>query len=375
MDQDNGKKTKSPHLNKEWLENEYVTKKKSICQIASELKRNPKTIYEKIKNFEIQTRPRGHNLIGDSPHNYTNQSNRVSGFAGKTHSDEVKKAISKRTLQVQPWLYVVKGKKREELKMQKLKKAEENKKWKVIFREVLSRDDYTCRECGKRAPIKELRAFYIPTEVSDERLLDISNYETICLEHYIAKKQEKGIIDDESKINECAVSVAKKRKKKKKRDFVYDTKTDEFLPKEENKDPSDILSSSLRAKDMTSPLFAYLPPIAQEKFSQLVCNKENTYSHEDVNYQLSYLGAYYEPSVTDPAMLCSFAMLVNEKINRLTFLRRFGPVMKVGPLPKNGKYIMLMYVFVKEYPEGARSEDVGEEIIGIEKEKRMDTRL
>ena len=378
MDTDKKKKFKSPHLDKKWLENEYSNKKKSVCQIADELGRNPKTIYEKIRDFKIQTRPRGYNFIGDSPDNYTNQPDRKSGFAGKKHSDEVKKIISKRTLQVQPWLYVVRGEKREESKMNKIKKIEEAKKWKKIFRQVLERDEYRCCYCGKHEQIKDLRAFYIPTDATDEQILDASNYETLCLDHYIEKKLEKGIIADESKINECSVSVKKKKKKRKKREFVYNTKTDEFSPKNEStkdEEQKDEFLSALQIKDMTSPLFSFFPLATQEKFTELACHKESIYTLNDVTYQLSYLGAYYDGNVTDDAMLCSFAMLVHEKLHRLTFLKRFGPIIKLGPIPKNGKYLMLMYAFIKEYPNGARSGDVQAEIIGIEKEKRMDTVL
>lgn len=47
---------------KEWLVNEYITKKRTCNDIAKELKKDPKTIWSWLKKYEIPTRSRG----GDS---------------------------------------------------------------------------------------------------------------------------------------------------------------------------------------------------------------------------------------------------------------------------------------------------------------------
>ena len=44
---------------KEWLESEYLTNGKSADQIAREIKRDPKRVWEWIRDYGIPTRPRG----------------------------------------------------------------------------------------------------------------------------------------------------------------------------------------------------------------------------------------------------------------------------------------------------------------------------
>jgi transposase-like protein len=47
------------YKNKIWLEEQYITQKKSSYQIAKEIKSNHKTILDWLEKFNIQKRPKG----------------------------------------------------------------------------------------------------------------------------------------------------------------------------------------------------------------------------------------------------------------------------------------------------------------------------
>jgi len=72
---------------KEWLIAEYHDLGKSANQIAREIKRDPKRVWEWIRDYGLDTRPRG----TDYGQNF--QIGHDSPFKGKNHTDETKEKI------------------------------------------------------------------------------------------------------------------------------------------------------------------------------------------------------------------------------------------------------------------------------------------
>lgn len=73
---------------KAWLINEYVNLKKSANQIAREIGRDPKRVWDWLIDYGIDTRPRG------TDYGQNIKKGQVSYFKGKKHSDETKKKLS-----------------------------------------------------------------------------------------------------------------------------------------------------------------------------------------------------------------------------------------------------------------------------------------
>lgn len=70
-----------------WLEDQYHAKRKSANQIAREIGRDPKRVWEWIKDYGMETRPRG------TDYGQGFQAGMESPFKGMTHSDEAKEKI------------------------------------------------------------------------------------------------------------------------------------------------------------------------------------------------------------------------------------------------------------------------------------------
>ena len=81
----------SLYLNKEWLYQKYIVEGLSTYQIAEIVKRNPKNIYNKLKDFGIQTRTRAETV----QQNAWWKLGRQHWNKGKRISDATKEKISK----------------------------------------------------------------------------------------------------------------------------------------------------------------------------------------------------------------------------------------------------------------------------------------
>lgn len=68
---------------KEWLVSEYFDKRKSTYQIAKEIGRDPKRVWEWIKDYGLDARPRG-----NDNHGYPFKKGEPSAFKGKKHTPE-----------------------------------------------------------------------------------------------------------------------------------------------------------------------------------------------------------------------------------------------------------------------------------------------
>jgi len=72
---------------REWLESEYCVNGKSANQIAREIGRDPKRVWEWIRDYGMQTRPRGNEYGQGFKHG------QESPFAGMSHTDETKEKL------------------------------------------------------------------------------------------------------------------------------------------------------------------------------------------------------------------------------------------------------------------------------------------
>lgn len=72
----------------EWLRDAYLNKRMNCTEIAHKVRRDPKSVWNWLKGFEIQTRSRGYG----QPKNWIKKGD-VSMFLGHRHTKEVKEKI------------------------------------------------------------------------------------------------------------------------------------------------------------------------------------------------------------------------------------------------------------------------------------------
>lgn len=175
---------------KEWLINEYINNKKSANKIAKEIGRDPKRVWEWIRDYGIETRPRGHDtshLLKDG-----------SSFRGKKHTEEYKKNLSKISKEDGrvPWgknnKHPLKGIKSELHPNYKGGLTPERQafyssiEWVRSVKEVWKRDKAICQKCGKHHNEDKIRGtFHIHHIISfqiREFRADISNLVLLCKE-------------------------------------------------------------------------------------------------------------------------------------------------------------------------------------------------
>lgn len=139
---------------KRWLINEYINNKKSANQIAREIGRDSKRVWEWIRDYGIETRDRGHNykdnLIQDG-----------STFKGKKHKESTRKKLSEIALSDGrlPWgknnKHPLKGIKSEHHPNYKGGLTPErqafysSEEWCEAVKKVWSRDKAICQRCKK----------------------------------------------------------------------------------------------------------------------------------------------------------------------------------------------------------------------------------
>lgn len=184
--------SQSLHLDKDWLYQKYIVEGLSTYDIGKIVGRNPKNVYNKLKDFGIPTRTRAEEVV---KHSWWNLGLEHAG-KGKQRSEEAKEKISKaRTGQAG-----VKGEKNG-----MFGKRSPNWKggttparqllygtleWKETVRLVFERDNYICRRCGKQN--RDLHTHHIKSWAECvEGRTDISNLITVCkgCHHWIHSKK------------------------------------------------------------------------------------------------------------------------------------------------------------------------------------------
>lgn len=180
---------KPPHLDRDWLSKKYTDEGLSTYDIAKIVKRDPKRIYEKLRDFGIPTRPRGENLKGAD--NFM-QSGKPNPFAGHSHTAETRAVLSEKASVPKPYLrgarngmfgrtglsnpHFIDGSSPERQRLYA------SSKWHEIIRFVYQRDGSKCRRCGESKKGKRgLHTHHIKSWDSNKALrFDPSNIVTLC---------------------------------------------------------------------------------------------------------------------------------------------------------------------------------------------------
>jgi hypothetical protein len=147
---------KAQHLDRDWLYQKYIVEDLSTYEIGAIVNRDPKRVYDKLRDFGIPTRPRGLNLAnGDC---YTMNPDNPNPFKGKHHSKETRKVLSEKASVPKPWLRGANngmyGKTGSDNPNYKDGSAPERQrlysmgKGKDFLRAILKRDNYACQRCG-----------------------------------------------------------------------------------------------------------------------------------------------------------------------------------------------------------------------------------
>jgi hypothetical protein len=76
-------------VTKEWLFDHYINKGMDTTQIAYMVKRDPKSVWNWLKDFDIPTRPRGKGLPSKI------NASHLPSWEGKKHTEETKKKMSR----------------------------------------------------------------------------------------------------------------------------------------------------------------------------------------------------------------------------------------------------------------------------------------
>lgn len=176
--------------NKEWLVNEYVTKKRTCNDIAKELKKDPKTIWSWLKKNEIPTRSRG----GDSSSGSFKKGSDI--WIGRKHKQETKDKIRNARIKDghvpylrngEHWLKSVETKYHPNYKggiSPERQSFYSSREWSEAVKKVWQRDKAICQKCGKNHNEEENRgSFHIHHLVSFQVIelrCDVSNLILLC---------------------------------------------------------------------------------------------------------------------------------------------------------------------------------------------------
>jgi hypothetical protein len=179
------------HLDPVWLRQKYEAEGLSTYDIAALVGRDPKRIYEKLREFGIPTRPRGHNLVGQD--NFMAQPGAVTPTKGRTFSIETrrKSADARRgnphmsVRGARNGMYGKRGAANPRYvdgsspERQRLYAQAE---WMTFVRTIYGRDNYRCVRCGrgKRGP-RSLHAHHLASWAGNPALrYEATNVVTLC---------------------------------------------------------------------------------------------------------------------------------------------------------------------------------------------------
>lgn len=173
---------------KEWLESEYLDNGKSADQIAAEIGRDPKRVWEWLRNYNIPTRPRG------TDYGQTFKKGHQLGV-GRVHTDETRRKIREARLKDGRTPCYING--IHWMKAYNKKPASykggitperqafyASQEWANAVKEVWKRDNAICQNCGKHHNETENRGtFHIHHIVSfqiKELRAELSNLVLLC---------------------------------------------------------------------------------------------------------------------------------------------------------------------------------------------------
>lgn len=184
---------RSPHLDAGWLTQKYVVEGLSTYDIAALVGRDPKRIYEKLREFGIQTRPRGHNLIGQD--NYMAQPGAVTPTKGRPVSEEtrLKSSLARKgnpRMSVRGARNGMAGRRGPlhhnfvDGSSPERQRLYGKREWTAFLRVIYARDNFRCVHCGvtKTGP-RSLHVHHIAPWAGNPGLrYDPANVVTLCRE-------------------------------------------------------------------------------------------------------------------------------------------------------------------------------------------------
>lgn len=176
------------HLDEKWLRQKYLDEGLSTYQIAAIVGRDPKRVYEKLRDFGIPTRSRAETVqanawwaIGKPPR------------TGWKHSAEAKRKLRDKATgrtglvgEKNPMF----GKRGEQTPNWKGGATPERQalysttEWKALIKYIYARDEYTCQRCGSgHNRSNKLHAHHIKSWAEHQELrADPNNLITVCNE-------------------------------------------------------------------------------------------------------------------------------------------------------------------------------------------------
>ena len=187
-------KNKSLHLDRDWLYQKYIVEELSTYQIGKIVNRNPKNVYNKLKDFGIPTRSRAETIQKNAWWNI----GKDHWNKGKHRSEKTKNKISKTRKErkipgMQGKSNPMYGKRSHNWKggvTPERQRIYATGLWKEIAKTVFERDLWLCQKCGKQnnnlhTHHKKAWADYI------ENRFDLDNLVTLCKKchHWIHSKK------------------------------------------------------------------------------------------------------------------------------------------------------------------------------------------
>lgn len=181
---------KSPHLDPEWLRQKYQAEGLSTYDIGKLVGRDPKRIYEKLRDFGIPTRPRGENLKGAD--HYFRLGGKPGTFKGRKHTPETRRLLSVKASCPKPW---IRGERNgmfgrcgplnpnyKDGSSPERQRLCVSSRWKCVVRRVRKRDNDCCHRCA--APRSGPRSMHMhhvkPWAGNPELRFEVSNVVSIC---------------------------------------------------------------------------------------------------------------------------------------------------------------------------------------------------
>lgn len=191
-------------VSKEWLFDHYINKKMDCTQIAHIVNRDPKSVWNWLKDFGISTRPRG----GFTCPNCFKKGE-TSAFKGYTHSEDCKQRLSEIARaegrvpfdpQIGSYMKGRKGKDTPNWKgglTPERQALYSSKDWSAVVKKIWSRDKAICQMCGKNHNTVDNRGtFHIHHIVSfdvKELRLNVDNLILLCRECHLWVHSKKNI--------------------------------------------------------------------------------------------------------------------------------------------------------------------------------------
>lgn len=142
-------------VTREWLVQKYTVEKLDCSKIAKLVDRNPKRVWEWLKNEEILTRPRGAATSGCSF-----KTGQRSAFAGMRHKAKTKRFLSAQKIKIGScpalingvhWLKVYPKRKPASWRggiTPERQAVYSSPRWKRTVKKVWAKDNATCQKCG-----------------------------------------------------------------------------------------------------------------------------------------------------------------------------------------------------------------------------------